>query len=273
MGKLSLFVSNHKIGSAAILFIFLLIAVGIWAPWLSPYDPYATNYNAKLQAPSLEHLFGTDYLGRDIYSRLLAGISQSVFPVFVILGIVIVISLLMGTLSGYFGNRLDMLLMSITDIFVALPNLLLTIVIVGFLGFGIENVYLAIILSWWAKYVRLIRGLVHDVKKEAYILSSRVSGSFGLVTIIRHVLPNIGPQVLTMLILDVSRVILTLSGLSFLGIGAQPPSPEWGAMLLDGKNYLQIAPWMGFFPGFVIFLTACAFQLCGEMLRKRFKLK
>lgn len=166
MGKLSLFITNHKIGSAAILFILLLIAVGIWAPWLSPYDPYATNYSAKLQAPSLEHLFGTDYLGRDIYSRLLAGISQSVFPVFVILGIVIVISLLMGTLSGYFGNWLDMLLMSITDIFVALPNLLLTIVIVGFLGFGIENVYLAIILSWWAKYVRLIRGLVHDVKKK-----------------------------------------------------------------------------------------------------------
>jgi ABC-type dipeptide/oligopeptide/nickel transport system permease subunit len=273
VGKLNSFFINNKLVFAALLFIILLIVSGILAPWVHPYDPFQTDYNAKLQAPNSQHFFGTDYLGRDLFSRLLAGISQSVFPVFIILSIVVLISLVMGTLSGYFGNRLDMLLMSITDIFVALPNILLTIVIVGMLGFGVENVYIAIILSWWAKYVRIIRGLVFDVKKEPYMIASRVSGSFGIVSIIRHVLPNIFPQVLTLLILDVSRVILALSGLSFLGIGAQPPSPEWGAMLLDGKNYLQLAPWMGFFPGLIIFLTACAFQICGEKLRSRFKLK
>ncbi|AOZ94531.1 ABC transporter permease [Paenibacillus crassostreae] len=264
---------TNKMVSAALLFIIVLILAGIFAPWLQPYDPFQPDYDAKLLKPHFHHIFGTDYLGRDIFSRILSGIKQSIFPAFVVLGIVMIISLALGTLSGYYGSRLDMLIMSITDIFVAVPNILLTIVIIGFLGFGMENVYLAILLSWWAKYVRIIRGLVHDVKKEPYILSSRVSGSFGLNTIVRHIVPNIIPQVLTLVILDVSKVILTLSGLSFLGIGAQPPSPEWGVMLLDGKNYLQIAPWMGFFPGFMIFVTACAFQLCGEKLRSRYKLK
>ncbi|MGP3785286.1 ABC transporter permease [Paenibacillus sp. 1A_MP2] len=166
------------------------------------------------------------------------------------------------------GNKLDMLMMSLTDIFTALPSMLLTIVVVGFLGFGMENVYFAVILSWWAKYVRIIRGLIHDVKKEPYITASRVSGAFGIRIITKHMIPNITPQIGTMLILDVSKVILTLSGLSFLGIGAQPPSPEWGVMLLDGKNYLQVAPWMGFFPGFMIFLTAASFQIIGERLRR-----
>ncbi len=267
------FLLKNKTLSAALLFILFLLLAGMFAAWLQPYDPYQPNYDAKLQTPGFKHLFGTDYLGRDILSRVLAGISQSVFPAFVVLGLVMAISLLLGTLSGYYGRRLDMVLMSITDIFVAVPNILLTIVIIGFLGFGMENVYAAILLSWWAKYVRIIRGLVHDVKKEPFMLSSRVSGSFGIVHIVRHIVPNLMPQVVTLAILDVSRVILTLSGLSFLGIGAQPPSPEWGVMLLDGKNYLQIAPWMGFFPGLMIFATACAFQICGEKLRSVFKLK
>ncbi|WP_179090321.1 ABC transporter permease subunit [Paenibacillus sp. FSL H8-0548] len=267
------FAWNNKLFTVALAVIVLLVAAGILAPWLQPYDPFQPDYESKLQTPSLQHLFGTDYLGRDIYSRVLAGIKHSVFPAFIVLILVVLISLILGTLSGHYGGRLDMLLMSVTDIFVAVPNILLTIVIIGFLGFGMENVYLAILLSWWARYVRIIRGLVHDVKKEPYMLASRVSGSFGMPHMVRHILPNIMPQVLTLSILDVSRVILTLSGLSFLGIGAQPPSPEWGVMLLDGKRYLQIAPWMGFFPGLMVFMTACAFQICGEKLRSRYKLK
>nr|WP_233167608.1 ABC transporter permease subunit [Paenibacillus roseus] len=258
---------------AALLFIAALIVCGLLGSWFQPFDPYETDYSAKLRPPGAAHWFGTDYLGRDLFSRVLAGIVHSVFPVFIILAVVSVISVVTGMISGYYGSRLDMLLMSATDMFTALPNLLLTIVIIGFLGVGMENVYLAISLSWWAKYVRLIRGLVHDVKKEPFVLAARVSGSYGLSTMMRHILPNIMPQVLTMIILDVSRIILTLSGMSFLGIGAQPPSPEWGAMLLDGKNYIQLAPWLGFFPGLMIFLTACAFQICGEKLRSRYKLK
>ncbi|RCX15418.1 peptide/nickel transport system permease protein [Fontibacillus phaseoli] len=258
----------NKLSAAALLFIAMLLFMGLTASWLSPYDPFFTNLEQKLLPPSFSHPFGTDYLGRDLLSRVIHGIGDSVFPVFVVLSIVMLIGLFVGTLSAFWGNKLDMLLMSVTDIFTALPSVLLTIVVVGFLGFGMENVYFAVILSWWAKYVRLIRGLIHDVKKEPYIMASRVSGSFGMRTMIRHMIPNIAPQIGTILILDVSKVILTLSGLSFLGIGAQPPSPEWGVMLLDGKNYLQVAPWMGFFPGLMIFLTACSFQIVGERLRK-----
>ncbi|WP_098747660.1 ABC transporter permease subunit [Paenibacillus sp. EZ-K15] len=258
----------NKLPTTALLFIVILMITGLTASWISPYDPFLTNHDQKLLPPSLSHPFGTDYLGRDLLSRVIHGIRDSVFPVFAVLSVVMLIGLFVGTLSAYWGNKLDMLMMSITDIFTALPSILLTIVVVGFLGFGMENVYFAVILSWWAKYVRLIRGLIHDVKKEPYIIASRVSGSFGMRTVIRHMIPNISPQIGTMLILDVSKAILTLSGLSFLGIGAQPPSPEWGVMLLDGKNYLQVAPWMGFFPGFMIFLTACSFQIVGERLRR-----
>ncbi|RRJ64875.1 ABC transporter permease subunit [Paenibacillus oralis] len=261
-------VRANKLPAAALLFIVVLMIAGLSASWISPYDPFQTNHQEKLLPPSLSHPFGTDYLGRDLLSRVIHGISDSVFPVFIVLSVVMLIGLFVGALSAFWGNKLDLLMMSVTDIFTALPNVLLTIVVVGFLGFGMENVYLAVILSWWAKYVRLIRGLIHDVKKEPYIMASRVSGSFGMRTIIRHMIPNIAPQLGTMLILDVSKVILTLSGLSFLGIGAQPPSPEWGVMLLDGKNYLQVAPWMGFFPGMMIFLTACSFQIVGERLRR-----
>ncbi|MGG3504538.1 ABC transporter permease subunit [Paenibacillus lautus] len=258
----------NKLPAAALLFIAILMITGLTAPWVSPYDPLHTNHEQKLLPPSLAHPFGTDYLGRDLFSRVIHGISESVFPVFIVLGVVMLIGLFVGTASAFFGKKLDMFMMSVTDTFTALPNILLTIVIVGFLGFGMEHVYFAVILSWWAKYVRLIRGLIHDVKKEPYIIASRVSGSFGMRTMIRHMIPNIAPQIGTMLILDVSKVILTLSGLSFLGIGAQPPSPEWGVMLLDGINYLQVASWMGFFPGFMIFLTACSFQIVGERLRR-----
>ncbi|WP_052350676.1 ABC transporter permease [Paenibacillus gorillae] len=263
---------GQKWTTAALLFLAGLLIVGLLASWLHPFDPYEPDYAAKLQPPSLSHPFGTDYLGRDLFSRVLAGIPYSVFPALIVLGLVMIISLVLGTISGFYGGRLDMLLMSAADLFTAIPNLLLTIVIIGFLGFGMENVYAAILLSWWAKYVRIIRGLVHDVKKEPYMLASRVSGSFGFHAIRRHIVPNMMPQVLTLIILDVSRVILALSGLSFLGLGAQPPSPEWGVMLLDGKNYLQIAPWMGFFPGLMIFVTAVAFQICGERLRSRLQL-
>jgi len=263
---------KHKWTTLACGFLAILLIAGLLAPWLQPYDPYLPDYSAKLQPPSLSHVFGTDYLGRDLFSRVLSGISYSVLPALIVLLLVMVIGLVLGTLSGFYGSRIDLFLMSITDLFTAIPNLLLTLVIIGFLGFGMEHVYIAILLSWWAKYVRIIRGLVLDVKKEPFLLASRVSGSFGLHTILRHVVPNIMPQVLTLLLLDVSRVILALSGLSFLGLGAQPPSPEWGVMLLDSKNYLQLAPWMGFFPGLMIFATACAFQLCGEKLRSRFQL-
>lgn len=258
----------NKLPTAALLYIILLIITGLAAPWISPYDPFHTNHQQKLLPPSIAHPFGTDYLGRDLLSRVMYGISESVFPVFIVLSVVMLIGLLVGTWSAFLGNKLDMLMMSLTDIFIALPSMLLTIVVVGFLGFGMENVYFAVILSWWAKYVRIIRGLIHDVKKEPYITASRVSGAFGLRIITKHMIPNITPQIGTMLILDVSKVILTLSGLSFLGIGAQPPAPEWGVMLLDGKNYLQVAPWMGFFPGFMIFLTAASFQIIGERLRR-----
>ncbi|MFF2093077.1 ABC transporter permease [Paenibacillus sp. NPDC058174] len=269
MKRFTSFALENKWTTTALLFLAGLLVVGMLASWLQPFDPYEPHYDAKLQPPSHDHPFGTDYLGRDLLSRVLAGIPYSVFPALGVLGLVMIISLVLGTVSGFYGGRLDMLLMSVADLFTAVPNLLLTIVIIGFLGFGMENVYAAILLSWWAKYVRIIRGLVHDVKKEPYMLASRVSGSFDFHAIWRHVVPNVMPQVLTLIILDVSRVILTLSGLSFLGLGAQPPSPEWGVMLLDGKNYLQIAPWMGFFPGLMIFMTAVAFQICGEKLRSR----
>lgn len=266
------FVLRNKRVSVSLTYLVLLTIAGLLSSRLVGDLPYRTNLEAKLMAPNFSHLFGTDYLGRDMLGRVVAGISYSYFPSVIILLAVMLVSLAIGITSAYYGKYADMALMCITDLFTAVPNLLLTIVLIGFLGFHVENLYLAIFLAFWARYVRMIRSLVLDIKKEPYYISSRVGGSFGIRTLVRYILPNLMPQVLTLLSLDVSRVILTLSGFSFLGIGAQPPSPEWGVMLLDGKNYMQIAPWVGIFPGIMVLSTALAFQLCGEKLRRHYEL-
>jgi glutathione transport system permease protein len=258
---------RQHVAVAAGAVLLLLILAAIAAPLIAPYGPATPDYNNVLAGPSWAHPFGTDAFGRDILSRIIWGgrISLSVGFISVALGGLA--GVVLGLISGYFGGYVDSLIMRVMDVLLAFPGILLAIGVVALLGPGITNVVYAIAVFSTPVFARLVRGSTLALKRTVYVQASRSIGVRTVPLIVRHILPGTLPGVIVYLSLRVGTSILTAAALSFIGLGAQPPSPEWGAMLADGRGYLGVADHIMVFPGLAIFITVLAFNLLGDGLR------
>jgi peptide/nickel transport system permease protein len=244
-----------------------LIVLSFFGEQLAPYDPFAINFKTKLNPPSLTHLMGTDEMGRDVLSRIMTGTRYSTTTVLVIMSSCLLIGILVGTISGYFGGRIDEALMRITDIFLAFPPLILALAIVAALGPGLINAMLAISLVWWPWYARMVRGLVLSAKERQYVEAARVLGFTDIRIMFRHILPNCIMPILVQASMDMGSALVTTAGLSFIGLGAQAPIPEWGALIGVGRRYLLTAWWLSTFPGLAIFVAILGLNFFSDALQ------
>ena len=247
-----------------------IIVVAVAAPLLAPFPGdagSATHPFQVLRPPSARHLFGTDQVGRDVFSRVLYGARISPLVAVIVLVIACVIGIPLGVAAGYFGGWVDEVIMRVTDVFLAFPSLLLALALAAVLPASLTSLTIAIAATWWPWYTRLVRGQAASVAGRAYIDSCRVLGIRPWRIILRHVLPNSVTPLIVQVSLDVGGVILTASALSFLGLGAQDPTPDWGLMVAEGQNYFTTDWWVVTFPGIAILVTAFAFNLIGDGLR------
>jgi peptide/nickel transport system permease protein len=244
------------------------LVVAIFAPYIAPHDPLAQIYPPS-ESPSGAHFFGTDELGRDVLSRVIYGSRISVPIALLLVTLAAVIGGVLGGLAGYFRGLVDGAAMRIVDLVFAFPPIILAMVVAAVLGRGLQNAALAIVVVAWPSYARVVRGLVLSVGDSEYVESARLLGSSARRTLFRDVLPNVAGPVLVLATLDLANAILLLSGLSFLGLGAQPPDAEWGSMVAEGAQYFQWW-WIGTFPGLAIFTAVLAFNFLGDSLRDFF---
>jgi peptide/nickel transport system permease protein len=251
------------VAGAAIGLAWLVAA--IFAPLVAPHDPLAQVY-PPFQSPSADHLFGTDELGRDVFSRVIHASRVSLPLALLLVALATTIGGVLGALAGYFRGIVDGLIMRSTDLVFAFPAIILAMVVTAVLGRGLRNAVLAIVVVAWPAYARVVRGLVLSIGDSEYVQSARLLGSSARRALFTDVLPNIAGPVLVLSTLDLGNAILLLSGLSFLGLGAQPPDPEWGSMVATGTQYFQYW-WMGTFPGLAIFTAVLAFNFLGDSLR------
>ena len=247
--------------------IVAFTGIAIFAPWISPYDPIATDFAAVRKAPSAAHPLGTDEIGRDVLSRVIFGSRASLLAGVVSVLISLTIGVPIGLLAGYAGGVTDMLISRMTDALLACPFLILAIALAAFLGPSLENAMLAIGISATPAFIRLARGTTLAVKAEDYILAARAIGNPPWRVALRHVLPNIVPPLLVQATLAIAAAVIAEASLSFLGLGQQPPEPSWGSMLNTAKNYIDNAPWMALWPGLSIFVLVLSFNLVGDGLR------
>jgi peptide/nickel transport system permease protein len=261
------FASDNKLFVFGALLLLLIILAAVFAPWLAPYEPNKIVFSQKLLAPNWAHWMGTDEFGRDILSRVLYGARTSLIIGVSVTLIAMLIGIPIGLVSGYFGGRVDTLLMRFSDVFLAFPPLLLPIAITAALGSGLANAMLALAVSWFPWYARIMRGAVVRVRSETYIHAARSMGvSHGRI-LLRHVLPNATTPVIVQGSMDFGYTILAAASLSFIGLGAKPPMIEWGLMAAASRSQLLENPWTVLFPGVAIFVLVLAVNLVGDGLR------
>ena len=256
-----------KVGLGIVL-LFLFVCAA--APLLAPYDPYAQDLMHALAGPSALHPLGTDQYGRDVLSRVLFGARYALFAVIVGDGLALVLGSTLGLLAGYIGGVVDAVIMRLVDIMLAFPYLLLALILVAALGPSLLHSLIAIGIVYTPQYARLIRGQVLTVRQSDFVRATRALGASMPRILLRHVTPNSLSPVVVMATLQAGSVIIETAGLSFLGLGAQPPSPDWGALLADGQNYFLTAWWIATFPGLAIFCVVLGFNLFGDALRRAF---
>jgi peptide/nickel transport system permease protein len=247
--------------------LVVFLAVVLLGDEFAPVEPLKPEMRARLQGPSAAHLMGTDPLGRDVFSRVLVGAQLSVQSVVVIIATAVGLGTLVGAIAGYAGGWVDDVIMRITDLFLAFPALVLALAIAGALGPSLTNAMLAVSVVWWPWYARLVRGQVLAIKEEPYVEAARAAGAHDARILGRHILPNFLSPVIVQATLDMGAALVTTASLSFIGMGAQPPSPEWGAMLSDGRAFFLNAWWLSAFPGVAIFLTVLLFNAIGRRLQ------
>lgn len=252
------------IGAAMLL---CLIALAILAPKISPYDPIKMSPNESLQPPNNKHLMGTDDFGRDIATRVLFGTRISLMVGIIAVGIGGSIGIIVGLIAGYYGGSIDLVVSRIIDIMLAFPGILLALIIMTLLGPSLTNIMIAVGVSDVPLYVRLVRGCVISAKENEYVEAARALGCRKLIIMFRHILPNVIAPFIVVSTLEVAHAILLAAALSFLGMGAQPPTPEWGAMLSEGRRYIRTAWWMITFPGMMIMVSVLSINLLGDGLR------
>lgn len=250
--------------------VILLLLIAIFSPWLTPQDPYAQDLAQALMPPSADHLLGTDRYGRDILSRIIIGSQTTLCASLLLLIFIAITGSLIGALCGLKGGRTDILLMRLADVFLAFPEMVFAIAVAGILGGGLIQAAIALALIGWPKYARLARGLVLTIRSTPYFAAARMSGTGKIGLLCHHVFPNIAGPILVTAALNVGTIIMELAGLSFLGLGAMPPTAEWGAMMNNGRSMLQTAPWVILAPGTAIFITVATFNLLGDKLRDIF---
>ncbi len=247
--------------------VFLMIFSALLAPVLAPHDPEPVSLSQRLLPPGGDFPLGTDALGRCLFSRILFGARVTLQYSLAILGVILFIGIPLGLLAGYRGGFLDSVIMRLADIVLAFPNLILALVMVGILGPGLFNVMLALALVSWVGYARVVRGLVLSLKEKEFVSAARVCGTPARALLLRHILPNIIPPVVILATLDLGKLILAISTLSFLGLGAQPPTPEWGAMINEARPFMQTVPRLMVAPGAAIAIAVLGFNLLGDGLR------
>ena len=257
----------NPIAMAGFVIVAALLLAAAFAPWITSSDGLAPNLGARLLPPSSEHWLGTDQLGRDIFDRIIWGSRITLYIVILVSIIVAPIGLAVGTIAGYAGGWVDAVLMRIVDIFLAFPRLILALAFVAALGAGIENAVLAIALTTWSPYARIARAEGLTIRKSDFIVAAEAQGASTFRIIRRHVVPLCLASVIVRLTLDMAGIILTAAGLGFLGLGAQPPLPEWGAMISTGRQFLLDQWWVPTAPGAAIFLVSLGFCLLGDGLR------
>lgn len=245
----------------------VLLVIAVFAEYLCPYDPYEQDLSIAQQPPSLKHLLGTDRYGRDMLSRIMIGSTTSIFSTLVLVAMITIVGTAIGIICGWFGGKIDTVLMRICDVFLAFPGLVLALAVAGVLGGGVQNAIIALGVISWPKYARLARGLTLTQKDSAYMMAARLSASSTPKLLWKHILPNIAGPVLVTSVLDIGTMMMELAGLSFLGLGVKPPMAEWGSMISDGRVMLQTAPWMVLAPGGAIFVTVMIFNLLGDTVR------
>lgn len=258
--------TNYKF---IIIFILALIILflTIFANKFAPYDPTFQDYNFILKKPSLKHFFGTDNAGRDIFSRVLYGGRSSLLISLFVTFLVAFIGIILGTVSGYFGGIIDTIIMRFVDIIMAFPYIVFIIAIISVFGVGTRNLILAMTLTSWTNHARVTRVMILSLKNNDFVKQAKLGGASNFQVVMRYLLPNILPSLIILTTQDIANNLLTLSSLSVLGIGVQPPTPEWGLMLTEGKKFMQIAPWILIFPGVAILICVIIFNLMGEILR------
>lgn len=260
--------SANRLAFLGLLIIIALLVVAAFADVLAPYSPTVGDLkNARLLAPSAAHWFGTDDLGRDIYSRILYGSRWTLYVVILVAIIAAPIGLLVGTVAGYAGGWTDAILMRITDIFLAFPKLILALAFVAALGPGIENAVLAIAITSWPPYARIARAETLTVRNSDYIKAVQLMGASPFRIVLRHIMPLCISSLIIRVTLDMAGIILTAAGLGFLGLGAQPPLPEWGTMIASGRRFVLDQWWVAGAPGFAILIVSLGFNLLGDGLR------
>ena len=249
------------------ILLALLLAAALFARSLCPMDPNVQDLSIVRQAPSAAHWLGTDRFGRDVFSRVLAGSTVSIYAALALTAVTAVTGTAIGLLCGWLGGWLDTVLMRLSDLFLAFPTLVFALAVAGVLGGGIHNAVIALAAISWPKFARLARSLTIAQREAPYLMAARLAGCSPAGLLLRHVLPNILGQILVAAVLDLSTMMMELAGLSFLGLGVKPPMAEWGSMIDDGRSLLQTAPWMVLAPVGAVFLTVTVFSLFGDALR------
>lgn len=250
---------------AAIVGIFLIVAV--FAPLIAPYEPTSIDLGSIFLPPSSAHLFGTDELGRDVFSRIVYGSRISLFVGFVAVGISLIIGIILGLVAGYFGGTADIAIMRTVDVMLCFPTFFLILAVIAFLNPSVFNVMAIIGLTGWMGVTRLVRAEVLSVRTRDYVTAARVQGLSSMRIMLKHILPNVMTPIFVTATLGVAGAILTESSLSFLGLGVQPPTPSWGNILTAGKDNIMFAWWLSLFPGLAIFITVLGYNLLGEGMR------
>ena len=245
----------------------LLVVCSFFSTYLTPYDPYLQNLDIAKQAPSAEHLLGTDRYGRDMLSRVIAGSRASIFSTLLLVAIITAVGTAVGVTCGWTGGWVDTVLMRISDVFLAFPGLVFALAVAGSLGGGLQNAIIALAAISWPKYARIARSQTLAQKETQWMKAVRLSGSGTGKIILKHILPNILGPILVTSMLDIGTMMMELAALSFLGLGAKPPIPEWGSMMSDTRSLMTTSPWITFSPGIAIFLAVMIFNLLGDTIR------
>ena len=263
-------VKKNRIRMKLIVFAGLaaaLLLITFFAKYICPYDPYAQDLTQAMQPPSAAHLMGTDTYGRDMLSRVLIGAQTSISSTFALVAIITVFGTVFGIFCGYYGGIVDSVMMRISDVCLAFPGLVFAMAVAAILDGGVRNAVIALALISWPKYSRITRGQTLSIKNLPYMQASQLAGDSVLQMIFRHVLPNIAGPILVTSMLDIGTMMMEIAGLSFLGLGAQPPVAEWGSMMSSGRSMLQTYPWIVLSPGLAIFVSVVIFNLLGDTIR------
>ena len=263
-------VKRNRIQMKLFLFAALaatLLLITIFAKYICPYDPYAQDLSQAMQPPSATHPMGTDTYGRDMLSRVLIGAQTSISSTFALVAIITVFGTIVGIFCGYYGGVVDSVMMRISDICLAFPGLVFAMAVAAILNGGVQNAVIALALISWPKYSRIARSQTLSIKELPYIHASKLAGDTTIQVVFRHVLPNIVGPILVTSMLDIGTMMMEIAGLSFLGLGAQPPVAEWGSMMSSGRSMLQTYPWIVLSPGAAIFVSVVIFNLLGDTIR------